>query len=124
MAKTLGNVTAKYRWFPIFYIIFMFMIVPTIFVLLSMASTVLCVIVFLLIVVGIIFIATVNWMQINKKDSLPASLQSWDSLPLWMRSLEPYDKMCCCCCASPGGSKADGAAAAAAKDPEAAVASA
>ena len=65
-----------------------------------------------------------EWMQINKKDSLPASLQNWDSLPLWMRSLQPYDKMCCCCCASPGGSKADDATAAAAKDPEAAVESA
>lgn len=110
-AKSLGNITATYRWFPIFYIIFMFMVVPTIFVLLSMASTVLAVIVFLLVVVVAIFVASVNHLQNTKPDSLPASLQTWDSLPVWMRSLEPYDRLCCCCCPKPAGGPE-------AKDPE------
>jgi len=98
LARSLGNITATYRWFPVFYIFFMFMIVPAIFVGLSIISTVLCVIVFLMIVATVIFVAVVNYMQDNKKDSLPASLQSWEFLPVWMRSLEPYDRLICGCC--------------------------
>lgn len=100
-AKSLGNITADYRWFPIFYIIFMFMIVPTIFVLLSMASTVLAVIVFLLVVAVVLFVTAVNYLQTSSPDKLPESLKTWDGLPIWMRSLKPYDEMCCCCCPKP-----------------------
>eukprot|EP01043_Picozoa_sp_COSAG02_P021219 COSAG02_NODE_1073_length_14776_cov_6.711930_12_plen_596_part_00 len=110
-AKALGNITATYRWFPIFYIIFMFMIVPTIFVLLSMASTVLAVIVFLLVVVVVLFVATVTHFQNTKPDCLPESLKTWDALPIWMRSLEPYDRLCCCCCPKPAADPVE-------KDPE------
>lgn len=102
-AKSLGNITADYRWFPIFYIIFMFMIVPTIFVLLSMASTVLAVIVFLLVVVTVLFVAVVSYLQGSSPDKLPESLKTWDGLPIWMRSLKPYDDMCCCCCPKSAG---------------------
>ena len=107
LAKALGNITATYRWYPIFYIIFMFMIVPTIFVLLSIASTVLTVIVFLLIVVGAVFVAVVNHFQGKNKECLPATLQSWNFLPVWLRSLEPYDRTCCACCPKPAPAKAD-----------------
>ncbi len=110
-AKTLGNITANYRWFPIFYIIFMFMVVPTIFVLLSMASTALAVTVFLLVVVAVLFVATVTHFQNTKPDCLPASLKTWDGLPLWMRSLEPYDRLLCCCCPQAAGDPVE-------KDPE------
>ena len=101
MARTLGNITATYRWFPVFYLFFMFLIVPSVFVGISLISTALCVVVFLIIVISIIFIAIVNYYQDKNVDKLPASLQNWDSLPIWMRSLEPYDRMCCgvCCTA-------------------------
>ena len=97
-AKTLGNVTAKYRWFPIFYICFMFIAVPALFVLLSVVSTVLAVVVFVLVAVATIFVATVSHLQNTRQEILPDSLKTWDSLPIWMRSLEPYDRKLCCCC--------------------------
>ena len=96
MARKLGNVTAVYRWFPLMYLFLAFFLMPGIFVGLSLWSTALTVIVFILLFLTFIFSSVVSWMQENKKDSLPATLQSWDFLPLPLRSLEPYDRLCCC----------------------------
>jgi sodium-dependent phosphate cotransporter len=98
MARRLGNITANYRWFPIAYIFVMFFIVPGLFVALSIASSALTIIVAVTVVVTIIFTAVVNHYQDTKRDSLPGCLQSWDCLPLFMRSLEPYDRICCVVC--------------------------
>ena len=103
MARALGDVTAKYRWFPVAYIIIMFFLIPALFVALSLASDVLVVTVACVLFIAIIFISTVNYFQDNDPAELPACLQSWGCLPLWMRSLEPLDKLCCdrltkCCC--------------------------
>ena len=96
MARKLGNVTAVYRWFPLMYLFLAFFIMPGVFVAVSLWSTALTVVIFCLLIVTFLFSATVSWLQENKKDSLPATLQSWDFLPLPLRSLEPYDRLCCC----------------------------
>lgn len=98
LARKLGNITAEYRWFPIAYIIVAFFIVPGIFVALSIASSVATVIVAVFMVVVAIFAATVNHYQDTKPDALPGCLKTWDCLPLFMRSLEPYDRLCCAIC--------------------------
>ena len=67
-----------------------------VFVAVSLWSTALTVVIFCLLIVTFLFSATVSWLQENKKDSLLATLQSWDFLPLPLRSLEPYDRLCCC----------------------------
>lgn len=53
----------------------------------------------------LIIIIVINVLQKKKPGCLPAALQSWDFLPLWAHSLEPWDKVvgvftakCCCCC--------------------------
>ena len=53
-----------------------------------------------------LFVCFINWMQGAHKDKLPAGLQSWDWLPVWMRSLEPMDRAICgpmakMCCKAP-----------------------
>ena len=98
MARKLGNITAEYRWFPIAYIIIMFFLVPGLFVALSIASEALTIVVALLIVVLVIFASAVNHFQDTKPDALPGCLRNWDFLPLYMRSLEPYDRLCCAVC--------------------------
>ena len=45
------------------------------------------------IIILVIFIVVVNNLQVKKPDSLPKKLQSWDFLPLGLRSLEPYDRL-------------------------------
>jgi solute carrier family 34 (sodium-dependent phosphate cotransporter) len=36
-------------------------------------------------------IITINILQAKLPHSLPTILQTWDFLPKWMRSLQPYD---------------------------------
>ncbi|XP_022084689.1 sodium-dependent phosphate transport protein 2A-like isoform X2 [Acanthaster planci] len=93
LAKTLGNTTAKYRWFAIFYLVVMFFLLPLLVFGLSLVSIWLLAgvgIPFLLIVA---FIIIINVLQRKKKSILPKKLQTWDSLPDWMHSLKPIDKM-------------------------------
>ncbi|KAA0722473.1 Sodium-dependent phosphate transport protein 2B [Triplophysa tibetana] len=105
MAKALGNVTAQYRWFAICYIILCFFALPLLVFGLSMAGWQVLVGVLVPIVVVLLFAIVVNVLQKHKPQWLPSCLQSWDFLPLWAHSLEPWDRVvvvmaarCCCCC--------------------------
>ena len=98
LARALGNTTAKYRWFAVAYLIIMFFIFPAIVIGLSAASPwalfVLLPFVFILIAVLII-----NALRKKKPDVLPEKLRDWSFLPIWCRSLAPYDSiMRCRCC--------------------------
>tara|TARA_B100000927_G_scaffold270520_1_gene246746 strand:+ start:7203 stop:9089 length:1887 start_codon:yes stop_codon:yes gene_type:complete len=91
----LGNTTAKYRWFAILYLFIMFLLLPGIFVGLSLAGLVpLLTVTFIGVAIGII-ITIINVMQKHFTNKLPVILQTWKFLPLWMRSLEPYDRIFC-----------------------------
>ena len=53
----------------------------------------------------LILIVVINALQKRKPRCLPTALRSWDFLPLWAHSLEPWDKLvgactakCCCFC--------------------------
>ncbi|XP_062407301.1 solute carrier family 34 member 2a [Sardina pilchardus] len=105
MAKALGDTTAQYRWFAGLYILSCFFIIPLFIFSLSMAGWQVLVGVLVPIVVLIIFAAVVNVLQNRRPQWLPSGLRSWDFLPLWMHSLEPWDRVvscmqsrCCCCC--------------------------
>ena len=61
------------------------------------------------IVLVILLVVVLKILQSCCPGFLPQKLRSWDFLPLWMRSLEPWDKLitsltscfqrrCCCCC--------------------------
>nr|CAB3266229.1 sodium-dependent phosphate transport protein 2B-like [Phallusia mammillata] len=54
-----------------------------------------------LILVGIIvlFVVVVKVLQAYRPQSLPVILQNWKFLPIFMRSLDPYDKVFTICCA-------------------------
>ena len=91
----LGNVTAEYRWFPLAYIVFAFLLVPAFFVAISLASTALTVAVVALAVAAGLFVWGVTCLQRRHPGRLPAALRTWDACPLWCRSLEPYDRHCC-----------------------------
>ncbi|KAK4004963.1 hypothetical protein OUZ56_006689 [Daphnia magna] len=100
MAKFLGDVTAKYRWFAIVSLVGMFFVLPATVLGLSIAGTVTlqCVgIPFLLIIVAAVVI---NILQKKSPSLLPPVLRNWMWLPEFCRSLEPYDrqlsKLSCC----------------------------
>ncbi|KAK7166553.1 hypothetical protein R3I93_006343 [Phoxinus phoxinus] len=105
MAKALGEISAEYRWFSGFYIIFCFFILPLFVFGLSLAGWQVLVGVLVPIVIVVIFAIIVNILQNHKPQWLPSALRSWNFLPLWAYSLEPWDRVvtiiaarCCCCC--------------------------
>lgn len=105
MAKALGDITAQYRWFAIFYIITCFFAFPLFIFGLSLAGWQVLVGVLIPIVGVLLFAIVVNILQKQKPGWLPFCLQSWDFLPLWAHSMKPWDRIvvrmaarCCCCC--------------------------
>ena len=100
LCKILGRTTASYRWFAVFYLIFMFFLLPGSILLLSVAGKVVFLVVSTPVLVGLLFVVVVNVMQHQAEHLLPGVLRSWGFLPLWMRSLQPYDgvmrNLVCC----------------------------
>ena len=92
-AQWLGNTTARYRWFPIFYVILVFFFIPGILFGLSLAGWYVLVAVAGPVVVIAVFIILVNTLQDKKPHWLSTRLQSWDWLPLWMHSWDPLDHL-------------------------------
>lgn len=105
LAKKLGNVTASYRWFAAVYIIFCFFFFPLFIFSLSLAGWEVLVGVGVPLLVILISIMVINVLQRLRPGWLPAVLQTWDFLPAWAYSLDPWDKIvsiftakfCCCC---------------------------
>uniref|UniRef100_A0A8C5S111 Sodium-dependent phosphate transport protein 2A n=1 Tax=Laticauda laticaudata TaxID=8630 RepID=A0A8C5S111_LATLA len=101
MAKVLGEQTAKYRWFAVFYLIICFLLLPSLVFGLSMAGWRVLVGVGAPFLILLACVAVINIMQSRSPDRLPRWLQSWDFLPYWLHSLQPLDglmtrAMACC----------------------------
>lgn len=103
MAKALGERTAKYRWFAVFYLIICFLLLPSLVFGLSMAGW------RVLVGVGAPFLGLltcvtfVNIMQSRNPRRLPKWLQTWDFLPYCLHSLQPMDVLitrATLCCSS------------------------
>ena len=94
-AKFLGDTTAEYRWFAIAYISMTFLIIPGIFVGLSIAGLAVFLVFVIPTILAALFVTVVNYMQAHYIEKLPEKLQNWEFLPLCMRSLEPFDRIFC-----------------------------
>uniref|UniRef100_H2ZBY4 Uncharacterized protein n=1 Tax=Ciona savignyi TaxID=51511 RepID=H2ZBY4_CIOSA len=105
-AKALGNITSEYRWFAVIYMISAFFIIPAALLALSIADFWAMMSVVIVVAVIVVFIIVTNVIQTHKPHLLPSFLRTWEFLPLWMRSLQPYDRfftkflLCGCCCKS------------------------
>ena len=104
MAKLLGRKTARYRWFAVFYLLFMFIIFPAVVFALSYAGWI-----YLAIIGGpllLLFLVScvINVLQVKRKRWLPPFLRTWNFLPLCLHSLDPVDQVVtsCLCCAGDG----------------------
>ena len=101
-AKTLGNTTAKYKWFAVLYLIFVFFLIPALLLALSIADFWALMSFIILVLVNVALIIVINVLQSRKPSWLPRSMRTWKFLPKWMRSLKPYDQvmtkylLCCC----------------------------
>ncbi|KAJ8307225.1 hypothetical protein KUTeg_015309, partial [Tegillarca granosa] len=105
-AKFLGSTTSRYRWFAVFYLISMFLLLPAFVFALSLAGKIAFITVGSAIFLLITMIILLNLLQKKRPKVLPKRLKTWEFLPLCLRSLEPYDRIvmsvfrCCpsCCC--------------------------
>ncbi|XP_069058250.1 sodium-dependent phosphate transport protein 2B-like isoform X2 [Pleurodeles waltl] len=109
LAKGLGEKTANYRWFAVVYLILCFLILPLTIFGLSVAGWQVLVGVGVPIVAVIIAVIIINIIQKKWPRVLPKFLKTWDFLPKWMHSLQPWDRIfsgmkifcgsyvCCCC---------------------------
>lgn len=102
IARVLGNTTSQYRWFAVLYLCFMFLIFPVSMFGLSLAGPIPLYTFIILILTTIIFSVTVTNLQTSAPSYLPRILQTWNFLPIWLHSLEPWDELvmgaigCCC----------------------------
>ncbi|XP_066576091.1 solute carrier family 34 member 2b [Amia ocellicauda] len=121
LAKTLGDRTAKYRWFAVMYLVLCFLILPLTVFGLSVAGWQVLVGVGVPVIVVFLVAIFINVMQSKWPQYLPKVLQTWDFLPLWMHSLKPWDRIvtsvmafcgarvCCCCkCCKKNSSEEEG----------------
>jgi sodium-dependent phosphate cotransporter len=100
MAKFLGETTAKYRWFSIGYLIMMFFLMPGVVLALSFAGTITLVVVLAPIVILMTAVVIISILQRKCPTVLPVAMRNWKFLPIYMRSLEPLDRLissCVCC---------------------------
>ncbi|KAG5849660.1 hypothetical protein ANANG_G00113280 [Anguilla anguilla] len=102
MAKALGDRTAQHRWFAAVYILLCFFLLPLLVFGLSLAGWPALAGVGGPIVALLLLVVVVNLLQSHRPQLLPTVLRSWDFLPVWLRSLEPWDRVvsacwCSCC---------------------------
>jgi len=108
MARGLGNICAKYRWFSIVYIITVFLVIPSILLGISFGPLWLLITVVFLAITIILAIIVINVIQTKRSHWLPGWLQNWNFLPLCCHSFKPLDRCidrfcgCCTCCAAKG----------------------
>ena len=76
-SRFLGNTTAKYRWFAIFYLVVIFIGLPALAIGISHVSLALLIVIFLLGLLIFVFVLTVNYMHRNERYNkmLPKLLQ-------------------------------------------------
>ncbi|KAK6183290.1 hypothetical protein SNE40_010796 [Patella caerulea] len=107
-ARFLGSTTAEYKWFAIFYLFSMFMLLPGFFFALSMTGRIPFIVVVSILFVFIAIVVIIKIIQSKRRSILPLVLQNWDFLPECFRSLAPIDRVIqrvlsicsCCVCAN------------------------
>ncbi|ELV13117.1 Sodium-dependent phosphate transport protein 2C [Tupaia chinensis] len=98
LAKRFGDLTARYRWVAVAYLLLSFLLLPLAAFGLSLAGGP------VLAAVGgpllglVLILILVNVLQRRRPAWLPPGLRSWAWLPLWLRSLEPWDRLVTRCC--------------------------
>ncbi|XP_060044616.1 sodium-dependent phosphate transport protein 2B-like [Erinaceus europaeus] len=113
LAKGLGNISADYRWFAVVYLVVFFFLIPLAVFGLSLAGWPVLTGVGVPITFIILLVMAIRLLQAHYPNILPEKLQSWAFLPLWLRSLEPWDRVVtlllgsCRCCARQKGAQED-----------------
>ncbi|XP_068409765.1 sodium-dependent phosphate transport protein 2C isoform X1 [Eschrichtius robustus] len=98
LARRFGDLTARYRWVAIAYLLLSFLLLPLAAFGLSLAGSMALAAVGGPLVVLVLLTILVAILQRHRPAWLPRRLRSWAWLPLWLRSLEPWDRLVSHCC--------------------------
>uniref|UniRef100_A0A8C3X1I1 Solute carrier family 34 member 3 n=1 Tax=Catagonus wagneri TaxID=51154 RepID=A0A8C3X1I1_9CETA len=98
LAKHFGDLTARYRWVAVAYLLLGFLLLPLAAFGLSLAGGTVLAAVGGPLVGLVILIVLVTVLQRQRPAWLPRRLRSWAWLPVWFRSLEPWDRLVSHCC--------------------------
>ncbi|XP_059957093.1 sodium-dependent phosphate transport protein 2C [Mesoplodon densirostris] len=110
LAKRFGDLTARYRWVAVAYLLLSFLLLPLAAFGLSLAGSTVLAAVGGPLVVLVLLIILVAILQRHRSAWLPRRLRSWAWLPLWLRSLEPWDRLVSHCWPCKAGSPPQAAA--------------
>uniref|UniRef100_A0A7E4WCN4 Na+/Pi-cotransporter n=1 Tax=Panagrellus redivivus TaxID=6233 RepID=A0A7E4WCN4_PANRE len=91
LAMMFGNITAEYRWFALIYIIVVFVLFPAFLLGISFLPPVAMFTILGLITVTATILLILSFIQKRWPKMLPETLRTWKFLPIWLRSLQPYD---------------------------------
>jgi sodium-dependent phosphate cotransporter len=86
----------------------MFFFMPGIVLALSFAGTITLIVVLAPIVIMMTIVVIVSILQRKMPTVLPVAMRTWKFLPIYMRSLEPLDRLisrCVCCKCNKGSEK-------------------
>ncbi|KAL4690050.1 hypothetical protein H8959_012841 [Pygathrix nigripes] len=98
LARHFGVVTARYRWVAGVYLLLGFLLLPLAAFGLSLAGDTVLAAVGGPLVGLVLLVILVTVLQRHRPAWLPARLRSWAWLPLWLHSLEPWDRLVTHCC--------------------------
>uniref|UniRef100_A0A2K6PR22 Solute carrier family 34 member 3 n=1 Tax=Rhinopithecus roxellana TaxID=61622 RepID=A0A2K6PR22_RHIRO len=98
LARHFGVVTARYRWVAGVYLLLGFLLLPLAAFGLSLAGGTVLAAVGGPLVGLVLLVILVTVLQRHRTAWLPARLRSWAWLPLWLHSLEPWDRLVTHCC--------------------------
>nr|XP_005580374.1 PREDICTED: sodium-dependent phosphate transport protein 2C isoform X1 [Macaca fascicularis]XP_005580375.1 PREDICTED: sodium-dependent phosphate transport protein 2C isoform X1 [Macaca fascicularis]XP_005580376.1 PREDICTED: sodium-dependent phosphate transport protein 2C isoform X1 [Macaca fascicularis] len=98
LARHFGAVTARYRWVAGVYLLLGFLLLPLAAFGLSLAGDTVLAAVGGPLVGLVLLVILVTVLQRHRPAWLPARLRSWAWLPLWLHSLEPWDRLVTRCC--------------------------
>lgn len=101
LAKRFGDLTARYRWVAVAYLLLSFLLLPLAAFGLSLAGATVLTAVAAPLVALALLVVLVNVLQRRRSAWLPRPLRSWAWLPLALRSLEPWDRLVSRCFPSP-----------------------
>lgn len=98
LAKHFGDLTARYRWVAVAYLLLSFLLLPLATFGLSLAGPAVLAGVAGPVAALLLLVALINVLQRRRPAWLPRALRSWAWLPRWLRSLEPWDRLVGRCC--------------------------
>ncbi|ETN72070.1 sodium-dependent inorganic phosphate transporter [Necator americanus] len=112
LARRLGEITDQYRWFMVVFILVFFVLIPGVVIGLTLLPDYVIIVCFSVIFIFVMLIVIITAMQVEtyrcyfKEEFLlitlfqkqcpgvlPSFLRSWDWIPEYLRSLEPYDPL-------------------------------